>query len=811
MDGPVRPRLRLLPLPFAIAFALPAAAQDTDIPPDYGLCPIRDAVPAFDNVAVPSRDRTGPRPSTLPTDVEGDEAGGTTEIPVLTGNVELRRGDQFLGADNVRFDTNTDTYVAEGNVRFQDPGFRITAERASGSQGEEAHRIEGLRYQLTERRGHGGADRIELSGSQSTLFGSSYTTCPPGEEHWRVVANRIDVDTEEGFAVARNATLRLGKVPVLYVPWFKFPIDERRQTGLLFPSISNSGRNGFDYRQPIYFNLAPNYDLTLSPRLMTKRGLALGSEFRYLNAAGAGNLRALWMPKDKLRDRDRGFVNFDAYQNLTRNWRARANVAWISDPRYFEDFNNSSMGMSAYTARSEIGLYGRGRYWDAGLTADHWQLADYTLTRASLPFDRLPRAYLNWEQPFGTLLRAGVATEAVQFRHASYRRQDADHVPFGPVIDVPGGARFDIKPYVTMPIEGASWFVRPTLAWRFTGYRLDDALADQLATQRARAAATQQGIAYNPAMDAAYRDASPTRSLPIVSLDAGLFFDRQFQRKGEGYLQTLEPRLFYLNVPYHDQSHLPLFDTRLMNFGWGQLFRDNRYSSADRHSDANQITTAVTTRILRDSDGFEKFSASLGQIHYLDDVRVKAFAREGEIERGRSAWVADANWSPSDRWLIGASYQWDPKYRRQDLSSFRARYLFKDDGVVNLAYRYRRDLLEQADLSFLYPINPTWSLVGRYYYSLKERKPLETIAGVQWDSCCVAVRLIGRQYIHNRAGELNDSIMLEIEFKGLGSAGQDTRRHLRRAILGYYRDDLYLVPPPNLVPGPTDPEPDPTP
>lgn len=827
MDGRVRPSLTLLPLPFAIAFALPAIAQDTDMPPDYGLCPIRDAVPAFDNVPVSGRRGTGPKPSTLPTDVAGDAASGTTEIPVLSGNVELRRGDQFLGADNVTFDTNTDTYVAEGNVRFQDPGFRITAERASGSQGEETHRIEGIHYQLTERRGHGGAERIELQGEQSSLFGSTYTTCPPGEEHWRVVANRIDVDTEEGFAVARNATLRIGKVPVLYVPWFKFPIDERRQTGLLFPSISNSSRNGFDYKQPIYFNLAPNYDLTLSPRIMTSRGVALGSEFRYLNDAGAGTLRALWMPKDKLRDRDRGFVNFGAYQNLTRHWQARANVMWISDPRYFEDFNNSSMGVSAYSAFSEVGLYGRGRYWDAGLTADHWQLADYTLTNASLPYDRLPRAYFNWEQPFGSLLRLGLESELVRFQHSSYRNINADYQPFGPRIGVPGGSRIDLKPYVTLPLEGAGWFVRPTVAWRYTGYQLDDALANQIATSRAQAAAVEQGIPYSPAMDAAFLERNPSRSLPIYSVDAGLQFDREFQRKGEGFVQTLEPRVFYVRSPYRDQSMLPLFDTVPLTFGWGQLFRDNRYSSADRQSDANQFTTAVTTRILRDRDGFEKFNASLGQIHYLEDMRVTAYPWETPVEKGRSAWVADANWAPSDRWLIGASYQWDPKGRRQDLASFRARYLLKDDGIVNLAYRHRRnplynpqlpfdrlynnpDLIEQADLSFLYPINPTWSLVGRYYYSIKDRKALETVAGVQWDSCCIAVRLVGRQYIHNREGDLNDSIMLEIEFKGLGSAGQDTRRTLRRAILGYYRDDLYLVPPPSITNAPADPEPDPT-
>ena len=232
-----------------------------------------------------------------------------------------------------------------------------------------------------------------------------------------------------------------------------------------------------------------------------------------------------------------------------------------------------------------------------------------------------------------------------------------------------------------------------------------------------------------------------------------------------------------------------------MTFSWGQLFRDNRFSGADRQTDANQLTMAVTSRLIRESDGREKLSASLGQILYLEDSRVGLRSTTPVLESGRSAWVADASYAINDRWNIGASYQWDPKYGRKDLASLRTRYLIGDEGIVNLGYRYRRNLLEQVDFNFLYPLTPAWSMVGRYYYSLQDRQLLEGIAGVQWDSCCMAVRLVGRRYLHNREGELNNSIQLEIELKGLGSAGPDTESRLRRAILGYQREDLYLVPP----------------
>ena len=309
------------------------------------------------------------------------------------------------------------------------------------------------------------------------------------------------------------------------------------------------------------------------------------------------------------------------------------------------------------------------------------------------------------------------------------------------------------------------------MAWRYTGYALEN----------------------DPALPG--RDDRPSRSLPVATLDAGLYFDRHMRWGDADYFNTLEPRIFYFNAPYRDQTGIPLFDTRSLTFGWGQLFRDNRYSGADRQADGNQLTLAVSTRMIREADGFEKLSASLGQIRYFENSRVTV-PGESTIEQGKSAWIMDANYAPNDRWSIGASYQWDPKAGRRDLASLRTRYLIGDDGIVNLSYRYRRELIEQADLSFLYPVNPNWSVVGRYYYSLQDSQLLEGIVGVQWESCCLAVRLVGRRYLRNRSGDLNNAIQLEIELKGLGSAGPDTEGRLRRAILGYYREDLSLVPPP---------------
>jgi len=764
MPDPVRSPLRLLPLSLAIAVCLPAMAEEK--PLNWSLCPAGDILPPFEG-APPAAAPGAPAREEQPTEIQGDRMVGTETTPQYQGNVALVRGDQFLGTDNLRFDTESGTYVAEGSVRYQDGGIRIVADRAEGDQDDDSHVITNVRYQLVDRRGNGGADSINLRGPVGQMHHSTYSTCDPSQRAWELQAQRIDVDSDEGFGVARNAVLRLGRFPVLYVPWIKFPVDDRRRTGLLYPSVSMSGRNGFDYRQPVYLNLAPNYDATLTPRLMTKRGLMLDTEFRYLYGSGRGTVEAAYLPGDDLRDRDRGRFSFNGYHNLDAHWQARANVGWVSDDRYVEDFSNRLAGVSASYLQSTAGVFGTGQYWTAGAMAEHFQLTDYTLTDANLPYSRLPRAYVNWEQPLGHWLDAGVWAEAVRFQHS----------------ERPGGSRLDVKPYLSARLGGPAWYVTPTLAWRYTTYQLEEELAQQLGGDR-----------------------SPTRSLPVASLDAGVYFDRETTIGGDAYLHTLEPRLFYLNAPYRDQDGLPLFDTRPFTFSWGQLFRDNRYSGADRQTDANQLTVALSTRLIRQSDGREKLSASIGQIRYFEDSRVVA-PGETPVQRGKSAWVADANYVINDRWNLGASYQWDPKFRREDLASVRARYLWPGDGVVNLSYRYRRDLLEQADFSFLYPISPTWSVVGRYYHSIQDDKLLEAIAGVQWDSCCLAVRALARRYVRNREGELDNAIQVEFVLKGLGSAGQDTERTLRRAILGYHRDDLYLVPPSNTTPDPDDYDP----
>ena len=303
--------------------------------------------------------------------------------------------------------------------------------------------------------------------------------------------------------------------------------------------------------------------------------------------------------------------------------------------------------------------------------------------------------------------------------------------------------------------------MRPELGYRYTAYNLDHGVSPTGST-------------------------SPTRGTPIFNIDAGAYFERNTTFFGKSFINTLEPRLYYLRVPYRDQGGIPIFDTQDYTFSYQQLFRTNRFTGADRQGDANQLTGAITTRLLDAGDGREWFSASIGQIHYFDPPRV-LLPGETFVNRSSSAYVVDANLAIDDRWSVGGSWQWDPKFNRTDLGAVRAQYRIPGDGVINAAYRYRPGLVEQADFSFEYPLSPNWRLLGRWNYSFLDRSTLEALAGVEWQNCCMAVRVLGRDYVHNVTGQKDLALYFEIELKGLGSFGRETDKLLDRAILGYTR------------------------
>ena len=749
--------LRLLPLCLAIAGTVRA---EQVAKPTWILCSSPSTIPLFtDLVTTPSNREAAP------TDVNADSLDvKQKETTVFSGNVELTHADQWLNTSKVTYAHESEQFVTEGQVHYQDRTVRLTAESAAGDQKADTLKMGQVHYQFNQQLGNGVAETALMKGPLGTLTNATYSTCPPAQRQWEFAASRITVNNETHTGVAHNVALRLGGIPVIWLPVISFPTDDKRRTGILSPSVGRDDRNGLDLKLPVYLNLAPNYDATLTPRWLSKRGLMLEGEFRYLTDHSRGQFNGSWLPNDSISHRDRSLLSFVDYTTLNRHWYAATNLNNVSDRRYLSDFGNSIAATSISLLNSTAGVYGRGKYWTASLSAETWQIANPLLSDGDEPYRRLPRLQASALRPFAPWLEAGVDFEAVRFSHDSL---DPGNPANATRYD--GGNRVDFRPFVRLPFGGNSWFVTPQLAWRYTGYSSLDGVP------------VQNGAPNNT-----------SRSLPIASVDAGAYFERDMGWRGHSYVQTLEPRLYYLRVPYRDQFDLPLFDTRELTFGWTSLFRDNRFGGADRQSDANQLAIALTTRILSAADGRERLSAGIGRINYFDRPRVKLLPTSPDASDNGSAWIATVDLNVSDRWSLGMTQQWDPDTQQTDLSSVHTQLRLPRGTIVNAAYRYRRPsptqpALEQTDLSFVLPINANWNAYGRWNYSLHDNQTIEALAGLEWKSCCVAVRLVGRQYIRSFESRQNFGLYLEIELNGLGSFGRDTVRVLDNAILGYTR------------------------
>jgi len=724
----------------------------------------------------------------------------------LEGDVRMQRLDQLLRADSLTYDTDTTAYAADGHVVMQDRSMVVAAASASGIDSQHSTHLTDIRYQLLQQRGNGTAASADMSDADhGKMLDGTFSTCDPDARQWYLHANELDMDKVANEGRAHGVSLYYKDVPFFWFPYLSFPLSNERQSGFLAPHIGYSSHRGLVIGAPYYLNLAPNYDATLEPRVSTERGAMLAGQFRYLDAADKAQIDFNFVPHDNeaaneraqyaatppafqgpaspvdIPDRRYAFQIRD-WSQFSTNWGAAIDIERVSDKQYFQDYGDSLTASATALLGSSAYLNGRGTWWNASFGADALQITQTTLSNAAQPYMRLPRATFQGEHPLLGGLVWGVNSEYVDFRRG----------PIDLVGPTPGsiqsvssleGQRVDLFPYLAYPVETAGYFIRPQLGLRYTSYDLNDLAAYN---------ATQPGAP-------AFTHTSPTRSTPIFSLDAGLVFERPLTAFGTALTQTLEPRLYYLRVPYRDQTDLPLFDTQLPSFDFPSLFRSNSFVGADRQSNANNLTLALTSRLIDTASGDELFSASIGQIHYFSPQRVQ-LPGVPEVDYSGSDFVGELDLRLNDNWDVKWDQQYNPNSRildpqtqmlvenlhRTDLSAFSVQHRFGAEGTINFSYRFRRGLLEQVDTSALVPLNANWSLVGRYYYSLMHSQLLEAFAGAQYDSCCVAMRVLVRRYI-NVIGQLKPSngVYFELEFKGLGSTGTRTENFLRRAILGY--------------------------
>ncbi|KZC17259.1 organic solvent tolerance protein [Rhodanobacter sp. FW510-R12] len=710
---------------------------------------------------------------TSPTQVQAQHVDSSDQsVYHLSGEVRLQRADQLLQADRVDYnDTSTD-YDARGNVRYQEASQLLAASHLRGNTDASRGIADDVRYQLLEARGNGSAKQGHMLDALHTRYTmATYSTCDVGHHLWEFRAKSITINKDTGVGVARNATMRLGNVPFLYLPYFSFPVDDRRKSGFLYPTIGHSSRSGYEISTPYYLNLAPNYDATLDPRYYSDRGAMLAGEFRYLLPGTNGQLNVEYVPRDhgkndglaNTQGDSRYLVRFSDRTQLWSGWQFVGSYNHASDSSYLYDFGNNLSHTAVYMLDSGAAIMGGGKWWSASFGGTIYQNLNPFVTDSVLPYKQLPYARFSMDVPLSRWLEVGMDSSAAAFRKNGFI----------------GGQREDLYPYLAASFGTSAWFVRPRLAYRYTAYQLDGDYRDYGFGGRLGGGATSP-----------FDQKSPSRALPIVSLDSGLVFDRSTTLFGSSYTQTLEPRLYYLYVPYRNQNNLPLFDTNVMSFDYWQLFSTNQFSGADRQMDANNLTAALSTRLL-DDGGVERVSASIGQIHYFSPQKVLG------TDWVHSAYVAQLDVQLNDRWRLNTAYQWNPNTRLTDMAAVELQRRVRTDGIFNFSYRYRRGLLEQYSASLVYPVSERWRLVGAWTYSVKDHESVDALAGVEYDSCCVSLRLVGRSYVNqyyygfgpaptgNNLNHRDNAVMFEVVFKGLGSTGGQIDPLLRRDILGY--------------------------
>ena len=663
----------------------------------------------------------------------------------MSGGVLLRRGDRLAGADSADIDTARRAIMLRGQVRYEDPGTQIASDSAEFSYDLGRIQFGGAEFTLGSNNARGSASNLLINEQgRLELDDVSYTTCPPGSKDWELEAGDIDLDTRDGVGTARNIRLRFKNVPILYAPYISFPIGDARKSGILAPEIGSAGRSGNEIRVPYYWNIAPNYDATISPRLLTSRGLQIQTDFRYLTETNNGILTAAYLPDDDLFDSERHFVNLD-HRTLFRNgWRNLIDIADVSDNQYFEDLGGSLSVTSITHLNRSISFDWHSANMSFFGQVQDFQTLDSAIVQTDEPYQRAPQLLFLGDWPDRMLgLTAKLRGEVVNFQRD---------------VGVTGW-RLNAAPTFELPFSGPGWFVKPAVEWDYTRYELSDTLPGD--------------------------DTSPSRSVPISSLDTGLILERGISgADGTRRIQTIEPRMLYVHIPQRDQDNLPVFDTIMPDLNLVQLFRKNRFLGVDRIGETDQVSFGVTSRILDVSSGRELVTATVGQTRYLSDRRVTLPGDPPE-DFESSDYIAEVRFLLYDNLNFDFGHQWGSGASETTRSEARLQYRPANNKILNLSYRFRRDSLEQGDLSWAWPMSQQWNFVGRYNYSFRDREVLEQFFGVEYESCCWGLRLVSRRYISTRDGTRESSVGLQLVLKGMSSVGTAADKLLERGILGY--------------------------
>ncbi|CAG8998917.1 MAG: LPS-assembly protein LptD [Candidatus Celerinatantimonas neptuna] len=655
-------------------------------------------------------------------------------------DVAATQNGRKLTANTATYNQKAQTLTAQGNVKYQDNLLSVDSKKIETNLKSNATHIDNAKYRFNDRNGRGSAKDIKMGADRTlSMKKAVYTACPPGDDSWSLSASSIHIDKSRDWAVAHNAVFHIHDIPVLYLPYFTYPISNKRQTGFLFPGLTSSTKNGADISAPFYWNMAPNYDLTLTPRYMSKRGNQLKSSFRYLAGGQLGEIDYEYLPDDRIADETRSLFHWQNNGRIGLHWHINTTYSHVSDPNYFSD-----LGSTYVSSTDQLLQQGKVNYedtnWNAGILVNNYQI----LGNTESPHKILPELHY-----FG-LWNTGLGDLNFGFKSQLVRFTDSDPTVYT-------GERYHFEPSLQLPLSVPGGYLNSQISLLQTYYNQDTKGDSALASH-------------------------VSRTIPEYRVNTGLNFDRDFSLWGSDYRQTIEPQVQYLYIPYRNQSDIGIYDTAPLEQDYFGMFRERRYSGLDRIADANQITAGATTRFLN-AQNEEKFRLSVAQIFYFKPSRVTLPDSEDTIERGHSALAFEGDINFSHDWYFHSGLQLNRKNNKVNDSNAALEWKPAADKLVQLNYRYGlpngtlKDEINQIGMKLSWPLRQNIHLVGSYYQDLYVHRNIESILGVRYDSCCWAAQVSLRRTLSQHydedgnlepLGEIDKAIHFQFMLKGLG-------------------------------------------
>lgn len=708
--------------------------------------------------------------SAAPMYIEADRVQGYAERETeASGHARARSRGQAFSADWMRFDHRYNELTAIGNVHFEQGAYVVDGLRLRYDLDTERGVMESARFALNPRAtgnvpiagstgptfsGRGSAERIVFDGPGSfRAQQANFTTCEPGNDGWFLRSKDLQIYQDQGVGIARDATVELEGTPFFYTPYFSFPLHRERKSGFLAPRLGSSSTSGFEVSTPYFWNLAPNYDLLLTPRALTKRGLQVLSEFRYLQPDYRGGVNYEVLPDDRVAHRTRQLFSLTHNQALWNGWTSTVNVNRVSDSKYFTDLSTKVV-LTSQTFLPRDGTLSRSGTWGAsglysltGLVQSWQTLQTDPLAPLTPPYSRRPQIAFAAQNSNTLGGDFDLQSSFVNFAHPT----------------LVTGKRLMAYPSFTLPLQTASAYFTPKVGVHLSRYFINpnsSTLPDS------------------------------TRVVPIVTAASGLTFERNTNIFGNAFTQTLEPKAYYVYIPFRDQSRIPNFDSGLQDINFATIFTENQFSGQDRINDANQLTLGATTRLIAPNSGVEVVRAALAQRYYFrpQEVTLPGVPVRNN-QSARSDLLAAVSGKVAPNLTADLGWQYNTDTHQTARSSVSMRYQPQQGKLLNVAYRQNvPSSIRQFDVSGQWPIAGGWSGVGRWNYSVQDRRVLEGLAGMEYDGGCYLFRFIAHR-VSTATTTANTSFIMELELNGLGRVGSNALDFLRRNVTGYTRDD----------------------